>query len=450
MNVASPQPLSPDLYNHALECGVIGAVLLYPGVYAQVQPLLKPAHFHERFLGEVYEWIGQQHGDGAAAGDALQWACLTSVSHIDKGKETIAHCIALTVVPIDVPYAVKELVALAERRRLIAAAEQIAGKAQAGGDDLLSSAITLIAQDDGQDALGVTRSVYTLAEAVGDLDGPQIEIQTAHTGSERLQRDLGGWRARRLYVIGGRPGSGKTTLATSLLLQTARRGFGVGYFSLEMAANEIGYRCIADLAFTSNSPIAYSRIERRSLVAYEQQRVDQAREQFEGLPFQISDRAAPTLAELRIEVQAMQRRFRERGGRLDVVAVDHLGLIKPSGDYRGNKVAETGEISAGLKALAKDLDVAVVALCQLNREVEGRESKRPTLADLRWAGEIEQDADVVLMVYREAYYLDSTSTDFDKKQHELEILIRKNRSGAVGNIKMFVDVSAAHVRDLRQ
>src|SRR5262249_40600439 len=146
--------------------------------------------------------------------------------------------------------------------------------------------------------------------------------------------------------------------------------------------------------------------------------------------------------------QAMQRRFIDRGQILHVVVVDHLGLIKPSGNYRGNRVAETGEVSSGLKALAKDLNIAVMALCQLNREVEGRNDKRPTLADLRWAGEIEQDADVVLMVYREAYYRQAGTEEFNACANELEILIRKSRSGSTGLIKMFCEMQCAHVRDL--
>jgi replicative DNA helicase len=447
-NVVDFPKASPPLYSLEIECGVIGSCLYYDGVYPKVAQSLRQAHFHEAFLGEVYAWIGDQHEAGASGGVALQLACMQAVEHVDTGKATVAHCIGMTLVPVDVPYAVRKLLELAERRRLLAAAEQIRADATAGSQTLVADAIDAIVAGDGE--VAVKRTVYVADAAFDQIDKQTSLPRVAYAGTKALHEELGGFHAGRMYVIGGRPGSGKTTVAAALGLAAAQRDFGVGYFSLEMTAAEIACRLVASLAFTRNLVIDHRSIERRTLSAWEQQRVDEARERLRPLAFEIDDKAAPTIGELRIAVQAMQRRFLERGKRLDVVVVDHLGLIKPSGSYRGNRVAETGEVSSGLKALAKDLDVAVVALCQLSRQVEGRESKKPTLADLRWAGEIEQDADVVLMVYREAYYLDAGDSRFADSVHSLELLIRKNRGGKTGRVEMYVNLAAGYLSDLEK
>jgi replicative DNA helicase len=145
---------------------------------------------------------------------------------------------------------------------------------------------------------------------------------------------------------------------------------------------------------------------------------------------------------------------------LALVVVDHLGLIKPSGRYSGNKVLETGEVSDALASLAKEQNVAVVALHQLNRGTEGRENKRPTLADLRNSGDLEQDADIVCFAYREAYYLERNKfdagsqqemqrqTELDACRNTMEVLIAKNRNGATTTVNLFCDMASNAIRDL--
>jgi replicative DNA helicase len=143
---------------------------------------------------------------------------------------------------------------------------------------------------------------------------------------------------------------------------------------------------------------------------------------------------------------------------LDVVYVDHLHIARPSDRYRGNRTTEITEISAGLKALAKELNVALVALAQLNRTLEGREDKRPTMADLRDSGSLEQDADVIVFLYREGYYLqrprpDSTSEDrriarLAEVRNDLELIIAKHRNGPTCNLKIFFDCASNSARDL--
>ena len=171
------------------------------------------------------------------------------------------------------------------------------------------------------------------------------------------------------------------------------------------------------------------------------------------------DRVGMTIADIRSQALQQAQRLEAQGRRLDVICIDHLGLIKPSGKYAGNKAAETEEISASLKAMAKELNIAVVALVQLNRGVEGREDKRPSLSDLRWSGAIEQDADVVMFVYREAYYLTKPVSDpmedaarmvkLHAAKSELEVIFAKHRGGPCPTIKMFCDMGCGVIRDLQ-
>ena len=149
------------------------------------------------------------------------------------------------------------------------------------------------------------------------------------------------------------------------------------------------------------------------------------------------------------------------GSRLEVLCIDHLGLIKPSSRYAGNKAAETEETSMSLKQLAKDLDIAVVSLVQLNRGVEGREDKRPGLSDLRWSGAIEQDADVVMFVYRESYYLERRRHDdqvqeverehkLKEKQNVIELIIAKQRGGTCPIVDLYCDMGCAFISDMER
>jgi replicative DNA helicase len=166
------------------------------------------------------------------------------------------------------------------------------------------------------------------------------------------------------------------------------------------------------------------------------------------------------MAEIRSKAQQYAQRFEAWGKRLEVICVDHLGLVKASSAYRGNKVAETEEVSGDLKRLAKEMDCAVIALAQLSRQVEGREDKRPTLSDLRWSGAIEQDADVIMFPYRPEYYLRRTEEDADKEmkrqeklakvQNRLELLIEKHRGGSTGQVDLFCDMGCAVVSDLER
>lgn len=285
----------------------------------------------------------------------------------------------------------------------------------------------------------------------------------AYAGSGTLASMIGGWRRGRFYVLGGRPAMGKTTTGLSLLLNTAKAGHGVMLFSLEMGKDELTEMALCKLAYNSTTRVEYRDLNpSRSDIPEYPRMLDliyTVQPVLAALPIEINDKAGLTLAQIRDAAIRYAKDLVNKGKRLEVIAIDHLNLIKASDRYRGNKVAETEETSGALKVLAKELDCAVVCLVQLNRANEAREEKRPTLSDLRWSGAIEQDADVVMFVYREAYYLEHgkfDDVDADRERinklsdvrNKLEIQIAKQRGGPTGTLEMFCDLGCAYVGDM--
>ncbi len=178
-----------------------------------------------------------------------------------------------------------------------------------------------------------------------------------------------------------------------------------------------------------------------------------------GSPMRVDDQSSLTLSDIGARARRYQDELERYGKRLDVICLDHLGFVRASGRYAGQRVNEIGEITGGLKELAKSLDVAVLLLCQLNRELEKRDDKRPQLSDLRDSGKIEEDADTVIFAYRAAYYLGRMQHDDDKKENErlakLEIMERiveliglKTRNGPIFTRRLFADMGSNAIRDL--
>lgn len=304
----------------------------------------------------------------------------------------------------------------------------------------------------------VERSIHELNLAY-QTETPMKDY--AYSGINSLSRWIGGWRRKRFYVIAGRPSMGKSTLALSALLRTAMKGHGVMLFAIEMGRDEVSEIAMCDLAWSPHRRIEYRDISTTAThhegFADKFGEVMQVAPMFNSLPFYITDKGGLSVADVRSQALHYKQRLHADGKRLEVVCVDHLGLLKATGNYRGNKVAETEEVSRDLKELAKELDCAVVALAQLSRQTESRDDKRPTLSDLRWSGGIEQDADCVLMVYREEYYLKKEESDSDKEmkrqaklekcRNTMQVFIEKQRGGPTGALTLFCDIGCGVVRD---
>lgn len=354
---------------------------------------------------------------------------------------------------------------LARRRRLCELGENLQTAARDHGTAVAE--VAAVSTQLLNDVLAKSRGQKQTASRIGPAmhrfadkvqNGQTEDLIT--TGFQTLDDELGGWKRKQFAIIAGRPSMGKTTVATSSMLRTARAGHGVVCFSLEMPIDAMVARAISDLTYSHDRPVPYASAMNGRLVDWQKEKMWRGTFEFENLPVIIDDQRGLTISDITCRARNHAQAFEKEGKRLDLVLVDHLGLLKPTGRYSGNRVHEIAEISDGLSTLAKELDCAVVALSQLNRGTEGRENKRPTLADIRDSGSLEQDADVVLFTYREAYYLERNKaqpgsqeeleriTNLEAYRHTLEILVAKQRNGSTASINMFCDMACNAIRDL--
>lgn len=309
------------------------------------------------------------------------------------------------------------------------------------------------------DAIDMAQSAYK-------RDGKLVGMPTGFTDIDRL---LGGLHPSDLIIVAGRPSMGKTAFATNIAYHAAsslryeadddgkeveQRDF-VGFFSLEMSAEQLATRILSE-----QTEVRSDAIRRGDIKAEQFERIFQASQKLQSLPLFIDDTPALTVSALRTRA----RRLKRQHG-LSLIVVDYLQLLQSSfGRRPENRVQEVSDVTRSLKALAKDLNVPVVALSQLSRAVEQREDKRPQLADLRESGSIEQDADVVMFLYREEYYLDRENKE--KKEHETDerylkrmerldssrnkadVIIAKQRHGPIGAARLYFDGRFTRFKDL--
>ena len=319
------------------------------------------------------------------------------------------------------------------RRRLIKAGTEIANKAfedDANVQELIGSAEKELFEVSDK----VVKSDYTamdelLADAfdrIEDLHKNKGALRGLKTGFRDLDKKTAGFQKGDLVIIGARPAMGKTTFAQNLTYNIASiNKKGVLFFSMEMAANEIVDRMISDVSGVDNW-----KMRTGNLTDDEFQRIGEAMGEMDELPIYIDDTSSMNIMELRNKAR---RAMHDKD--IGVVIVDYLQLIQGSDRYKGNRVQEVTEISRGLKILARELEIPVIALAQLSRSVTGRDDPRPVLSDLRESGSIEQDADLVMFLHRPDYY--RQNDDNYEETHITELLIAKHRHGAVGKIELY-------------
>ena len=308
----------------------------------------------------------------------------------------------------------------------------------------------------------VTAAAVNMAAIARKSDGG---LSGVSTGLTDLNAKMGGLHRSDLIILAGRPGMGKSALATTMAFhsatttRTGEEAKPVAFFSLEMSAEQLGTRILSECA-----RIDSNAIRQGDLNAEEFDRLVEVSNQLSVAPFYIDD--TPSLSVSQVASRA--RRMKRTGG-LGLIVVDYLQLLTPQlGVKSENRVQEISNISRSLKAIAKELDVPVLALSQLSRAVEQREDKRPNLSDLRESGSIEQDADVVLFIYREEYYLNKKDPERDARETEeqfnakndafmarlqaaenkAEVIIAKQRHGPVGSINVHFEKSFTHFSDL--
>jgi replicative DNA helicase len=439
--------LPATLGNVEGEAALIGALMIENSLVELVTDLVSPVDFYAPVHGRIYAAIV---GD-VLQGRAVQPVTLRPIFEDDEDMKQLGgtrYLVRLTadcqglLAPRELAKQVRDL---ANRRRmrtgLIEAADACAN---------MDRAITEIASD-ADTAIHAQTEAPARRQNIGDavaglirsFDEPVVGVTCGLIPS--LDDLIGVLRPGTMNVVAGRPGMGKTTVALNYARGAAEKGHGVQYFSLEMSAEDLGGKAITELCFDLDAPdrVPYVAIERRNPTRAQRASIMRAQEYLSRLPLTIVDEGSMTISRIRSMVRSEKRRMAAKGIKLDLVIIDYLQLV--NADRLSRSMVETvTEVSRGLKALAMDEQVAVMALAQLSRAVEQRTDKRPVLSDLRESGQIEQDADAVMFLLREEHYLHMAEPDAASDKHEkwqadydrvrgmIEFILAKKRLGSTG------------------
>ena len=458
------------------EQALLGAVLVNNDAYYRVSDFLEPVHFFEELHRRIYEVATSLIKAGKVA---TPITLKTFLGDADLGGVTVSQYLArlaaeaTTVINAE-DYG-RTIYDLAIRRSLIGI-----------GEDMVNVAYDAPVETSPRDQIEETeRRLYELAEK-GKYDGgfqrfsdaltTAIDMAAAaykrdgglsgiSTGLRDLDRDVGGLQRSDLVILAGRPGMGKTALATNIAFNIAKAYRGekqpdgtvktvnggiIGFFSLEMSAEQLATRIIAE-----QSGVPSFKIRRGSITEADFYKITEAARDMQTVPFHIDQTGGISIAQLAARARRLKR---QRG--LDVLVVDYIQLLSGSSKKGDSRVQEVTEITTGLKALAKELDVPILALSQLSRQVEARDDKRPQLSDLRESGSIEQDADVVMFVFREEYYLKNKEPKAGTEEHfkwqdemgqvhgKAEVIIGKQRHGPTGTVQLAFQADVTRFADL--
>ena len=446
--------------NIEAEQSLLGAILSNNDVFQEASDVIGPHHFYDPIHQYLFRLISERIERRAIADPKTLkpfidqepgFRELGGVNYLIKLQDT-----AISV-HAGRQYA-QEIYQLAIRRKLIDLYTELSEAARnpevdkSAGDLIADAEQKLYAiGESGEGNVGFQSFVQSMSAAVSAAKTAKSRtsgLSGLSTGFVDIDRKLGGLQKADLLILAGRPGMGKTALATNIAFNVARefKGKGtespsggyVGVFSLEMPSSQLAARILA-----ASSRIPISKIRTGDIDTQDFESYTNAARGLQSYPIYIDD--SPALPISQIAVRA--RRLKESTG-LDLLIVDYLQLVQAS-TTRENKVYQIAEITQGLKAIAKELNIPVIALSQLSRTVEGRDSKKPQLSDLRDSGSIEQDADIVMFVYRREYYVEQEKPEeseeaeilkWKKKMEDsrgkAELIVAKHRQGPTGTIKM--------------
>ena len=467
------KPLAPatpeaEVLPHSIEAEqqLLGAILTNNDVYDRIAALVRAEHFFEPVHRRIYEICAARIQKNALASPVTLKAFLEDDAGLRElgGPAYLARLAGAAISAFAARDYAQMIYDLAVRRELIGLGRDIAARAaQVAVEDEPREQITEAEQrlyklgEQGvsergfQSFLKAVTDAVNVANAAYQRDGGLAGLST---GLADLDRKLGGLHPSDLLILAGRPSMGKTSLATNIafnIAKTHRRGRlpdgtegsveggVVGFFSLEMSAEQLAARILSEAA-----EVPSEMIRRGDMNEGEFRRFVEAAKALESCPLYIDDTPALPIA----QVAARARRLKRTHG-LDVLFVDYLQLLRGSSKGSDNRVQEVSEITQGLKAIAKELNIPVVALSQLSRQVENRDDKRPQLSDLRESGSIEQDADVVMFVFREEYYREREkpgdhdleamakwTATMEQVHGKAEVIIGKQRHGPIGTVEL--------------
>ena len=417
------------------EKSLLGAIMLSDASFPDILEIVKPKDFYDKNHASIYSAMLNLY-DHRRPIDLLT---MTAELRKQKSLKNIGGAAYLTELTNYVPTATHakayaELIEKAAvRRRLINAGTKIAEKAY--NDDVeVGELIGQAEKDIFEVSDDQTKSDYSalnelLSDAfdrIEELHKNKGALRGLKTGFRDLDKKTAGMQQGDLVIIGARPAMGKTTFAQNLAYNAATiNGRGVLFFSMEMASAEIVDRMISDISGIDNWKIRTGNVTDDDFA-----KIGDALGDMDETPLYIDDTSSMTILELR-----NRARRAAHDHDIGMIIVDYLQLLQGSDRYAGNRVQEVTEISRGLKTLARELNIPVVALAQLSRSVTGRDDPRPVLSDLRESGSIEQDADLVMFLHRPDYY--KQNDDDYEPTNITELLIAKHRHGPVGKIELY-------------
>ncbi len=464
---SNKNPSDPVPYSIEAEQQLLGGILNNNDLFYSLEDKIKPHHFYDPVHSRIFDIIANRVQDGKLASAVTVNTFLTEDEGLKElgGSAYLAQLMAGSVASSAIKDYSKLVYDLSVRRELIVLGQEISARAQSikvdeqPEEQIISAEQSLYKIGD----IGKSESTFkSFLNALGDAvktanaayhrDGNLAGIST---GFIDLDKKMGGLHSSDLIILAGRPSMGKTSLATNIAYNIAKsfqrrentdgssetlNGGFVGFFSLEMSAEQLASRILSE-----TSEIPSEQIRRGDMTESEFRRFVDAAKSIESSPLYIDDTPALTIA----QVASRARRLKRTPNLgLDVLIIDYLQLVR-SASSKESRVNEISEITQGLKAIAKELNIPVIALSQLSRQVENRDDKRPQLADLRESGSIEQDADVVLFVYREEYYKEREKPsdhdlekmaiwqeEMDRLHGRAELILGKQRHGPIGTVEL--------------
>ena len=455
--------------NIEAEQAVIGSILVSNDIYDEVSLIIDSKKFFDPIHVKIYETIESLIAKGLLANP------ITLKNHFENneglkelgGQEYLIKITKFsTSVKQTIDYAniVQEMHV---RRELIKISESVLDQAshsnevQKSGETIIQNAEKLLFDlaergHFNQSFMKFESALKQTIEMAKSAYQNEEGIVGVPTGLTDLDSRLGGLHKQDLVIIAGRPSMGKTALATNIAFHAAKNiekkgsKSTVAFFSLEMSSEQLSTRILSEQSRIRSNDIRRGKVSEKEF----EQFIETSKNIFE-LPLYIDETPAITIAAISNRSRRIKRLFG-----LELVVVDYIQLMRSGRKMENNRVQEISEITQGLKALAKELDVPVLALSQLSRQVEQRDDKKPQLADLRESGSIEQDADVVMFVFREAYYLERKEpslgtvehSEWQQKMEEIsrlaEIMISKQRHGPTGNVKVEFEAMYTKFKDL--
>jgi replicative DNA helicase len=475
MNTVTPAPKTVP-YNIQAEYLVLGSVLVDNNSFDEVQSFLLPEHFYDPLNQKIYLAMIAIKNEGHIISPVSLKSKLDPDEsfQVSGGENFLAQLTTLSITVINAQDYAEIVYDLALRRKLITLGEVMLDKSyNANLENLQTKAIIESTENSLFNLIttGYLENDFLSLKTIADQSIQTIlraydmhksnQVVGVSTGFKALDAKLGGFQNSDLIILAGRPGMGKTAFAINLAMAAAENFFqtprgdsknlpkSVGVFSLEMASSQLATRMIS-----METGIDSLSLRSGNFAHEKHMLISSAATHLGRLPLFIDDTAGITISAIRTRAKKMYRQHN-----LGMIVIDYLQLIQSTGNAE-SRVLEISEITKALKILARELNIPIIALSQLSRAVDQRADKRPLLSDLRESGSIEQDADLVMFIFREGYYHSIAAANQEqqsqsapgftgtKKLDRTEIIVAKHRNGPVGSVEVYYDLSASKFSDI--